>query len=94
MSSRQEELRRRREELQWVCAAQRLELQTHIDGIENHLGWLDRGIASVQRLGRSPYLTAAAIAAFFLLGPGRLFRILGWASRAAVLVSAFKKFRR
>jgi hypothetical protein len=73
------------------CAVQRRQLGETADDIERHLRGVDRGVRFVRGVMRNPAIIIGAAALIALLGPKRL---LGWASRGAVLYSTVKRLRR
>lgn len=78
---RLEELALRRAELQARCAQQRLELGAQVRAIEEGLGRIDRTVAVVRKVVKSPLLVGIGVAAITLIGPSRILR---WVSRATM----------
>jgi YqjK-like protein len=91
MSERFNQLTAHHSNLRARCAIQRQQLGATADEIERHLGGIDRGVRFVRRVLRNPGIIIAAAALIAVLGPKRL---LGWASRGAVLYSTVKRLRR
>jgi hypothetical protein len=73
------------------CAVQRRQLAENAEEIEHELGRLDRGIAAVRRVLRSPALLGGAIAVVALVGPRRLLR---WSTRALMFYSTARQLLR
>jgi hypothetical protein len=91
MSERFNQLTAHHSNLRARCAIQRQHLGENADEIERHLAGVDRGIRVVRRVMRNPGIIIAAAALIAVLGPRRL---LGWASRGAVLFSTVQRIRR
>jgi hypothetical protein len=72
-------------------AVQRSKLGENAQEIEQELGRLDRGIAVVRRVLRSPALVGGAIAVVALIGPGRLLR---WCTHGLTLYSTARHLLR
>jgi hypothetical protein len=72
-------------------AVQRRELGSTMHDIEHHLSGLDRGIGTAQRLIKNPAMIVGAVALVALVGPKRL---VGWASRGALIYTTARRFIR
>ncbi|MDY6944394.1 MAG: YqjK family protein [Pseudomonadota bacterium] len=72
-------------------AVQRRELGTTMNDIEHHLSGLDRGIGAARRLVKNPAVLVGAVALVALVGPKRL---VGWASRGALIYTTARRFLR
>jgi hypothetical protein len=90
MSERFNQLNSQHAHLRTQCAAQRERLGETADDIERRLASVDRGVKVARGLMRRPVLIVGAVALIALLGPRRL---LGWASRGAVLYSTLRRVR-
>ena len=75
MSRRFDQLHAHHSNLLARCAVQRQQLATSAEEIEHELGRLDRGLAAVRRVLRSPALIGGAVAIVALVGPRRLLRL-------------------
>jgi hypothetical protein len=73
------------------CAVQRRQLAENAEEIEHELGRLDRGIAVVRRVLRSPAMLGGAIAVVALIGPRRLLR---WSTSGLMLYSSARQLLR
>lgn len=91
MSDRSSELAARREALRARCMSQRNHLGAVTDDIHFKLGGLDRRIESIRTFVGNPAFLAGGIAVLTLIGPRRL---IGWASRAAVLATSARRILR
>lgn len=91
MSKRFDQLSAHHGNLLAQVAVQRQKLAENAEEIEHELGRLDRGIAAVRRVLRSPAMVGGAIAVVALLGPRRLVR---WSSRALMFYSAARQLLR
>jgi hypothetical protein len=72
-------------------AVQRRELGSTMNEIEHHLSGLDRGIGAAQRLIKNPAVLVGAVALVALVGPKR---VVGWASRGALIYTTARRFMR
>lgn len=91
MSERTLTLAQRRTALRAHCALQREELSDVARNIESRLGAVDRGINIVRRYAARPALLVGALALLTVIGPRRLLR---WAGRSAVFVTAGQRIFR
>lgn len=91
MSDRTDRLAQRRKALRLQCEVQRAELGQTMHEIESRLGSVDRGLNMVRRYAAQPLLLVAGIAFLAFLGPRRLVR---WAGRSAVFVTAGRRVMR
>ncbi|NJO12610.1 MAG: hypothetical protein HC872_03150 [Gammaproteobacteria bacterium] len=91
MSGRSEELAERIQELQARCEEQRQEFSMDAGAVELRLRRVDRGLQLVRRAATTPVLVGVAVATLLLLGPKR---ILGWASRALLMVTTLRRLSR
>ena len=73
------------------CAVQRRQLAESAEEIEHELGRLDRGLAAVRRVLRSPALIGGAIVVVALVGPRRLLR---WGTNGLMLYSSARQLLR
>jgi hypothetical protein len=73
------------------CAVQRRQLGEGTEEIEHELGRLDRGVAVVRRVLRSPAMIGGAIAVVALVGPRRLLR---WATSGLMWYSTARNLLR
>ena len=90
-SERFNQLTAKHSNLRLRSAVQRRELGSTMNDIEQHLSGLDRGIGAAQRWVKNPALIVGAVAVVALVGPKRL---LGWASRGALVYSTAKRLMR
>ena len=90
-SERFNQLAAKHSNLRLRSAVQRRELGDTMHEIEHHLSGLDRGIGTVQRLIKNPAVIVGAVALVALVGPKRL---VGWASRGALIYSTARRFMR
>jgi hypothetical protein len=90
MSERFNQLQSHHASLRAQCAVQREHLGETADDIERRLAGVDRGVKVVRGLMRKPMLIVGAVALIAILGPRRL---IGWASRGAVLYSTARRLR-
>lgn len=90
-SERFNQLAAKHSNLRLRSAVQRRELGSTMNDIEHHLSGLDRGIGAAQRWVKNPALIVSAVALVALVGPKRL---LGWASRGALVYSTAKRLMR
>ena len=88
MSRRFDQLSAHHSNLRAQIAVQRSKLAENAQEIEHELGRLDRGIAAVRRVLRSPALVGGAIVVVALVGPRRLVR---WSTRALMLYSTARQ---
>ena len=88
MSKRFDQLSAHHSNLRAQIAVQRSKLAENAQEIEHELGRLDRGIAAVRRVLRSPALVGGAIVVVALVGPRRLVR---WSTRALLLYSTARQ---
>jgi hypothetical protein len=91
MSRRFDQLSAHHSNLLAQCAVQRCQLAQSAEEIEHELGRLDRGIAAVRRVLRSPAMLGGAVAVVALLGPRRLLR---WSTRALMFYSTARQLLR
>lgn len=91
MSERFEQLTRRHQQLRLRSADQRRELAQIAGDIEQRLHRVDRGVQAVRGFVSRPLMIAGLFAALAMIGPRRL---LGFASRGAVLLTAARKAAR
>ena len=91
MSERTLTLAQRRTALRAHCALQREELARIADHVESRLGSVDRGINLLRRYATRPLLLGGGITLLTLIGPRRLLR---WAGRSAVFVTAGRRLLR
>jgi hypothetical protein len=73
------------------CAVQRRQLAESAEEIEHELGRIDRGLAAVRRVLRSPAMVGGAIAVVTLVGPSRLLR---WGTKGLMLYSTARQLIR
>lgn len=73
------------------CAVQRRQLGESAEEIEHELGRVDRGLATVRRVLRSPAMIGGAIAVVALVGPRRL---LSWGTKGLMLYSSARQLLR
>jgi hypothetical protein len=90
-SERFNQLAAKHSNLRLRSAVQRRELGSTMKDIEHHLSGLDRGIGAAQRWVKNPAVIVSAVALVALVGPKRL---LGWASRGALVYSTAKRLMR
>jgi len=90
MSERFNQLHSHHAHLRAQCAVQREALGETADDIERRLATVDRGVKVVRGLMRKPVLIVGAVALIAMLGPRRL---IGWASRGAVMYSTARRIR-
>lgn len=90
-SERFNQLSSKHSNLRLRAAVQRRELGSTVNEIEHQLSGLDRGIGVAQRLIRNPAVIVGGVALVALIGPKRL---VGWASRGALVYSTAKRFLR
>jgi hypothetical protein len=88
MSQRFDQLHAHHSNLLARCAVQRRQLAESAEEIEHELGRLDRGLAAVRRVLRSPALIGGAIAVVALVGPRRLLR---WGTNGLMLYSSARQ---
>ena len=91
MSRRFDQLSAHHSNLRAQIAVQRSKLAENAQEIEHELGRLDRGIAAVRRVLRSPALVGGAIVVVALVGPRRLVR---WSTRALMFYSTARQLLR
>ncbi len=91
MSRRFDQLNSHHSNLLARCAVQRRQLAGSANEIEHELGRLDRGLAAVRRVLRSPAMIGGAIAVVALVGPRRLLR---WSTRALMFYSTARQLLR
>ena len=90
-SERFNQLAAKHSNLRLRSAVQRRELGSTMNDIQHHLSGLDRGIGAAQRWIRNPALIVGAVAVVALVGPKRL---VGWASRGALIYSTARRLMR
>jgi hypothetical protein len=91
VSRRFDQLSAHHSNLRAQIAVQRSKLAENAQEIEHELGRLDRGIAAVRRVLRSPALVGGAIVVVALVGPRRLVR---WSTRALMFYSTARQLLR
>ena len=91
MSERRQRLAQRRAALLAHCAVQRGDLSQKAAQIETRLASVDRTINIVRRYAAQPLLLAGGVALLVMIGPRRL---LSWAGRSAVLLTAGRRMMR
>ena len=91
MSRRFDQLNAHHSNLLARIAVQRRKLGDTAEEIEHELGRVDRGIAAVRRVLRSPALIGGAIAVVALVGPRRLLR---WSTRGLMMYSTARQLLR
>jgi hypothetical protein len=91
MSRRFDQLNAHHSSLLARIAVQRRQLSDTAEEIEHDLGRVDRGIAAVRRVLRSPALIGGAIAVVALVGPRRLLR---WSTRGLMMYSTARQLLR
>ena len=91
MSQRFDQLHAHHSNLLARIAVQRQQLGETAQEIEHELGRVDRGLAVVRRVLRSPVLIGGAIAVVALVGPRRLLR---WSSKGLMLYSTARQLLR
>jgi hypothetical protein len=91
MSERRQRLAQRRAALLAHSEIQRTELAQHTQQIETRLASVDRGITLVRRYAAQPLMLVAAATVLIGVGPRRLLR---WAGRSAVFITAGRRVMR
>lgn len=91
MSQRFEQLSAHHSNLLARCAVQRRQLGESAEEIEHELGRVDRGLAMVRGVLRSPAMIGGAVAVVALVGPKRLLR---WSTRALMFYSTARQLLR
>ena len=91
MSQRFDQLNAHHSNLLARIAVQRAQLGDTAEEIEHELGRVDRGLAAVRRVLRSPVLICGAIGVVALVGPRRLLR---WSSKGLMLYSTARQLLR
>lgn len=91
MSKRFDQLSAHHSNLLARCAVQRRQLGESAEEIEHELGRLDRGVAVVRRVLRSPAMIGGAIAVVALVGPRRMLR---WATSGLMWYSTARSLLR
>jgi hypothetical protein len=91
MSQRFDQLNAHHSSLLARIAVQRQQLGETADEIEHELGRVDRGLAAVRRVLRSPVLICGAIGVVALIGPRRLAR---WSTKGLMLYSTARQLLR
>lgn len=91
MSKRFDQLSAHHSNLLARCAVQRRQLGESAEEIEHELGRLDRGVAVVRRVLRSPAMIGGAIAVVALVGPRRMLR---WATSGLMWYSTARNLLR
>lgn len=91
MSQRFDQLTGHHSNLLARCAVQRRQLGESAAEIEHELGRVDRGLATVRRVLRSPAMIGGAIAVVALVGPRRLLR---WGTNGLMLYSSARQLLR
>jgi hypothetical protein len=91
MSQRFDQLTSHHSNLLARCAVQRRQLGESAEEIEHELGRVDRGLAAVRRVLRSPAMIGGAVAVVALLGPRRLLR---WGTNGLMFYSTARQLLR
>lgn len=91
MSQRFDQLNSHHSNLLARIAVQRRQLGETAEEIEHELGRVDRGVAAVRRVLKSPLMIGGVIAVIALVGPRRL---LGWSSKGLMLYSTARQLLR
>jgi len=91
VSERRLRLAERRAALLAHCALQRGELSQRAQQIETRLASVDRAISIVRRYAAQPLLLVGGAALLIMVGPRRILR---WAGRGAVFITAGKRVAR
>lgn len=91
MSQRFDQLKGHHSNLLARCAVQRRQLGESAAEIEHELGRVERGLATVRRVLRSPAMIGGAIAVVALVGPRRLLR---WGTNGLMLYSSARQLLR
>lgn len=91
MSKRFDQLSAHHSNLLARCAVQRRQLGESAEEIEHELGRLDRGVAVVRRVLRSPAMIGGAITVVALVGPRRMLR---WATSGLMWYSTARNLLR
>jgi len=91
MSDRFDQLSAHHSHLLTRIAVQRRQLAESAEEIGHELGRLDRGVAAIRRLLRSPAMIGGAVVVVALLGPRRLLR---WSSRGLMFYSTARQLLR
>ena len=91
MSRRFDQLSSHHSNLLARIAVQRRELAETAEEIEHELGRVDRGVAAIRRVLRSPLLIGGAVGLVALVGPRRVMR---WSSKGLMLYSTARQLLR
>jgi hypothetical protein len=91
MSRRFDQLSAHHSNLLARCAVQRRQLAESAEEIEHELGRVDRGVAAVRRVLRSPVMICGAIIVVALVGPRRLLR---WSTNGLMVYSTARRLLR
>ena len=91
MSQRFDQLNAHHSNLLARIAVQRAELGATAEEIEHQLGRVDRGLAAIRGVLKSPVMIGGVIAVVALLGPRRLLR---WSSKGLLLYSTARQLLR
>lgn len=91
MSQRFDQLKGHHSNLLARSAVQRRQLGESAAEIEHELGRVERGLATVRRVLRSPAMIGGAIAVVALVGPRRLLR---WGTNGLMLYSSARQLLR
>ena len=91
MSERFSQLAAKHSNLRLRAALQRRALGSSMNEIEHHLSGLDRGLGAAQRWVKNPLVLIGGVALIALVGPKRL---MGWASRGALIYTTARRFIR
>ena len=91
MSDRFDQLNAHHSNLLARIAVQRAELGTTAEEIEHQLGRVDRGLAAIRGVLRSPVMIGGVIAVVALVGPRRLLR---WSSKGLMFYSTARQLLR
>lgn len=91
MSQRFDQLTGHHSNLLARCAVQRRQLGESAEEIEHELGRVDRGLAAIRRVLRSPAMIGGGIAVVALVGPRRLLR---WGTKGLMFYSTARQLLR
>ena len=91
MSQRFDQLNAHHSNLLARVAVQRAELGTTAEEIEHQLGRVDRGLAAIRGVLKSPVMIGGVIAVVALVGPRRLAR---WSTKGLMLYSTARQLLR
>jgi YqjK-like protein len=91
MSQRFDQLNAHHSNLLARIAVQRRELAETAEDIEHELGRVDRGVAAIRGVLKSPVMIGGVIAVITLVGPRRLLR---WSSKGLMFYSTARQLLR